>query len=315
MTRFLIRRVGWSLLVLWFVLSATFAMMYAIPADPARAVAGKGASAETLAKVRKAMCLDKGFLGQYGCYVGDAMTGDFGVSSRTGRPVSQILWQHAWPTVQLALMTVFLQVLFGLPLGIIAALKRNQAADYAANVTALIGQSAPTFFIGPLFLYLLAFKAGWFPVGGYGEGFWGRMHHILLPSMTMAVVGIAYYARLARGEMIEAMQEDYVRTARAKGLSERRVVFKHALRNALGPVVTLMGLDLGVLMGGAIVTEYIFSWPGLGREALRAVLEFDPAVVLGVVFVTAVAILVANILVDVAYAALDPRVRLDSASS
>ncbi len=311
MIRFLLRRLGWSVLVLWFVVSATFAMMYAIPADPARAVAGKGADEATLARVRKAMCLDRGFFGQYQCYVGDVMTGNFGKSSRTGRPVSEILWTHAWPTLQLAFMTVFFQVLFGVPLGIIAALRRDRPADYAASVTALIGQSAPTFFIGPLFLYLLAFKAGWFPVGGYGEGFWGRLHHIFLPAMTMAVVGIAYYARLARGEMIEVMQEDYVRTARAKGLSERRVVLKHALRNALGPVVTLIGLDLGILMGGAIVTEYIFSWPGLGREALRAVLEFDPAVVLGVVFVTAVAILIANLLVDLVYAALDPRVRLE----
>jgi peptide/nickel transport system permease protein len=230
---------------------------------------------------------------------------------RTRADVSTMLASKLWPTAQLALATIFLQILFGVPLGVIAALRRNRAADYATNTAALIGQSAPTFFIGPLLLYLLAFKAGWFPVGGYGEGFLDRLHHLVLPAFTLAVVGIAYYSRLMRGEMIEVLQEDYVRTARAKGLSERRVVIRHALRNALAPVVTLIGLDLGVLMGGAIVTEYIFSWPGIGREALRAVLDLDPPVILGVVLITAVAIVVANLLVDLAYAALDPRVRIE----
>ena len=189
-------------------------------------------------------------------------------------------------------------------------MRRNRAADYLANTAALVGQSAPTFFLGPLFLWLLAFEAGWFPVGGYGEGLVSRLHHLALPAFTLAIVGTAYYTRLVRGEMIEVLQEDYIRTAQAKGLSPRSVVLKHALRNALAPVVTLIGLDLGVLMGGAIVTEYIFSWPGLGREALKAILDVDAPVILGVVVVTASAIVIANLLVDIAYALLDPRVRL-----
>jgi peptide/nickel transport system permease protein len=175
----------------------------------------------------------------------------------------------------------------------------------------LIGQSAPTFFLGPLFMYVLGYRLGWFPVSGYGMGGWDRLHHLFLPAFTLAVVGTAYYTRLVRAEMIEILQEDYIRTAKAKGLSSARVVFKHALRNALAPVVTLIGLDLGVLMGGAIVTEAIFAWPGLGREVVLSILELDLPVILGVVLCTATAIVLANLLVDLAYAVIDPRVRLE----
>jgi peptide/nickel transport system permease protein len=204
-----------------------------------------------------------------------------------------------------------LQVLLGVPLGILAAVKRDRPADSAAQVAALLGQTAPTFFLGPLFMYALSYRAGLFPVSGYGKPGLDRLWHLFLPAFTLAVTGIAYYARLVRAEMIEVLEEDYIRTARAKGVPHRRVIFRHALRNALVPVVTLIGLDLGVLMGGAIVTEYIFGWPGLGREAVNGILNIDLPLVLGVVLLSALAILVANLLVDVAYALLDPRVRLE----
>lgn len=310
MARFLCKRLAWAVVVLWFVISGTFALAYLLPADPVRAMVGPHGDPATVARLRARMCLDRPFVVQYGCYVGRIARGDLGESFRTKRPVTKIVGEKLWPTAQLALAALALQLLIGLPLGIIAALKRNRAADAAASVFALLGQSAPTFFLGPLFMYLLAYRFGWFPVSGYGEAGWDRLAHLFLPALTLAVTGIAYYARLVRAEMIEVLEEDYVRTARAKGLPRRTVVLKHGLRNALVPVVTLVALDLGVLMGGAVVTEYIFGWPGLGREAVNAILNVDLPIILGVVLFAATAILVANLIVDVVYALLDPRVTL-----
>jgi peptide/nickel transport system permease protein len=260
-------------------------------------------------RVRAYYCLDRGIVGQYGCYVDHLAHGSLGESYRSKRSVGSIIADRTWPTVQLALAAILLQLLIGVPLGVLAAVRRNRWPDHAANVIGLIGQSAPTFFIGTLLLYLVAYRWGWFPIGGYGDGFIDRVRHLVLPATTLAAVGVAYYARVVRSEMVEVLAEDYVRTARAKGLSERTVIGRHALRNALGPLVTLVGLDLGVLLGGAIVTEYIFAWPGLGREVLQAILEVDNPLILGVVLVSAIAIAFANLLVDIVYLWIDPRLR------
>jgi peptide/nickel transport system permease protein len=308
---FVVRRIAWSAVVIAFVVTATFLMIAAIPADPARTMVGPHADQETIAKVREKYCLDRGVVVQYGCYLGGLVKGDLGTSYRSKRPVTEIIASRIWPTAQLAIAAIVLQLVIALPLGIWAAVRRNRWPDTATGVVTLIGQSAPTFFIATIAIYVLAFRAGWFPVAGYGSGFWGRLHHLVLPAMTLATVGVAYYARLIRSEMIDVLGQDFVRTARAKGVPERRVVLRHGLRNALGPVVTLVGLDLGVLMGGAVVTETIFAWPGLGREVLQAILEVDIPLILGVTLVTAIAIVVANLLVDLVTAWLDPRVRLE----
>ncbi|MBA3539084.1 MAG: ABC transporter permease [Deltaproteobacteria bacterium] len=303
------RRLGWSLLVIWFVITATFAMTAAIPADPAKAMLGPHATPELLARVRVHYCLDDGVVTQYGCWLERLAHGDLGESYRSKRPVAAILADRIWPTAQLALAAILLQLLVGVPLGMLAAARRNRWPDHAANVVGLLGQSAPTFFVGTLALYLFAYRFGWFPIGGYGEAGWDRLHHLVLPAATLATVGIAFYARVVRGELVEILAEDYIRTARAKGISEWRVLVRHALRNALGPLVTLIGLDLGVLLGGAVVTEAIFAWPGLGREVLHAILEVDIPLVVGVVLVAAVAIAIANLLVDLVQLVLDPRLR------
>lgn len=305
----ILRRIAWSALVVWFVVTATFAMTAAIPADPIKALLGPHATPDAIERVRAHYCLDRGVLGQYGCFVDHVIHGDLGESYRSKQPVMTIIGERVWPTVQLALAAIFLQIIIGVPLGVWAAIRRNRWPDHGANLIGLIGQSAPTFFIGTIALYLFAYRFGWFPIGGYGDGLWSRLHHLVLPAMTLAAVGVAYYARVVRSEMIETLMEDYVRTARAKGLAERDVIVKHALRNALGPLVTLIGLDLGVLLGGAVVTEAIFSWPGLGREVLQAVLEIDIPLILGVVLVAAIAIAVANLLVDLVYLWIDPRLR------
>jgi peptide/nickel transport system permease protein len=298
------RRLAWTVLVVWFVVTATFAMTTLIPADPARALLGPHATPDAIERVRAHYCLDQGFFGQYACYLDHIVHLDLGESYRSKRAVTSIIAARIWPTAQLALAAIFLQLVIGVPLGILAAIRRNRWPDHAANLLGLVGQSAPTFFVGTLLLYLFAYRFGWFPIGGYGG-----LSHLVLPAATLAAGGIAYYSRVVRSDLVDALGEDYIRTARAKGLSEHRVVMKHALRNALGPLVTLIGLDLGVLLGGAVVTEYIFAWPGLGREILQAILDIDLPLILGVVLVSAIAIAVANLLVDLVYLWLDPRLR------
>jgi peptide/nickel transport system permease protein len=305
----IVRRLAWTVLVVWFVVTATFAMTLAIPSDPVKALLGPHATPEAVERVRAYYCLDRDWLGQYACYVGRIAHGDLGESFRSKRSVASIIGQRIWPTAQLALAAILLQLLVGVPLGVIAAVRRGRWPDRVASWLALLGQSTPTFFVGTLLLYIFAYRFGWFPIGGYGEGFFGRLAHLVLPAATLASVGIAYYSRVVRTEMIDALDEDYVRTARAKGVPERQVVTRHALRNALGPLVTLVGLDLGLLLGGAVVTEYIFAWPGLGREVLEAILDLDLPLILGVVLVSAIAIAVANLLVDLVYSWLDPRLR------
>ena len=307
--RYIGRRVAWSLLVVWFVVTAAFAMITLIPADPARAMLGPHATEESVAQVRAHYCLDEGLVGQYGCFVARLAHGDLGESYRSKRPVGELIADRLWPTVQLALATILLQLVVGVPLGVVAAVRRGRWPDHATSVVGLLGASLPTFFVGTVLVYVLAYGLGWFPIGGYGDGALDRVHHLVLPAMTLAMVGIAYYARLVRGELADVLAEDYIRTARAKGLRERDVVVRHGLRNALGPLVALLGMDLGVLLGGAVVTESIFAWPGLGREVLQAILEVDLPLILGVVLVTAVAIAIANLLADLLHLWLDPRLR------
>jgi peptide/nickel transport system permease protein len=302
-------RVAWSLLVLWFVVTTTFALAFAIPADPARALVGPHADAATVERVRSELCLDRPFWVAYGCHVGRIMHGDLGTSFRLGRPVAAILWERTGPTVELAVAAVVLQLGLGVALGAVAAMRKDRAADLVTSVLALLGQSAPTFFLGPLFMYLLAYGLGLFPISGHGAPGLDRLWHLALPALTLAFAGVASYTRLVRAELIEVLGADYIRTARAKGAAPSTILIRHALRNALLPVVTYAGIDLGVLLGGAVVTEAVFAWPGLGREAVLAILNVDLPVVLGVTLVAAVAVLVTSLVVDVLVAAIDPRAR------
>jgi peptide/nickel transport system permease protein len=303
------RRIGWTIAVVWFVVSATFVITAAIPADPARALLGPHATEDALVRVRAHYCLDRGLAGQYGCWLDRLAHGDLGESYRSKRAVTAIIADRIWPTAQLALAAIALQLVIGVPLGIVAAIRRRRWPDVAATLVGLIGQSAPPFFVGTVLLYVVAYRWGWLPLSGYGSGVWDRLAHLVLPAMTLAAAGVAYYARVLRSELIDVLREDHIRTARAKGLSERAVIGRHALRNAAGPLVTLIGLDLGVLLGGAVVIELIFAWPGLGREILQATLEVDIPLIVGVVLITAVAIAVANLLVDLTAPWIDPRLR------
>jgi peptide/nickel transport system permease protein len=305
----ILRRIGWAIVGVWFAVTATFAATIAIPADPATALLGPHATEETLRRVRAHYCLDRGVIAQYGCWIGRVVRGDLGESYRSKRAVTAIIAQRVWPTAQLALAAIALQLAIGVPLGITAAVRRGRWQDRGVQVASSIAQSVPAFFAGILLLYALAYRAGWFPIGGYGTGGWDRLAHLALPATTLALVGVAYYARVVRSELIDVLGEDHVRTARAKGLPERAVIGRHALRNALGPLVALVGIDLGVLLGGAVVIELIFAWPGLGREVLQAIFEVDIPLILGVVLVSAIAIAAANLVADLVQLWLDPRLR------
>jgi peptide/nickel transport system permease protein len=305
----IVRRLGWTVVVLWFVVTATFVVTVAIPADPANALLGPHATPEALQRVRAHYCLDRGIAPQYACWISRVAQGDLGESYRSKRAVSAIIADRLWPTVQLALAALALQLLIAVPLGVLAAVRRGRWQDHGVNLITLLGQSVPAFFIGTVLLYLFAYRWGWFPLGGYGAGGWDRIAHLVLPAATLAAVGVAYYARVVRAELVDVLREDYVRTARAKGLPERVVIGRHALRNAVGPLVTLIGIDLGVLLGGAVVIELIFAWPGIGREVLQAIFEVDIPLILGVVLVSGIAIAVANLLVDLVQLWIDPRLR------
>ena len=304
-----LRRLGWSLLVIWFVVTATFLMVVALPADPAKTILGPRATPEALARVNEHYCFDDSIVEQYGCWIGNLASGDLGESYRTRRPVTEMLADRVWPTLQLAVAAIAMAVLFGVPLGMLAATRKRRWPDRAVTAVSLITQSAPPFVIGTVLLYVVAYRWELLPLGGYGAGGLDRIAHLVLPAATLALGGIAYYARVTRGELIETLDQDYVRTARSKGLDEKTVLVRHALRPALPPLVALIGLDLGVLAGGAVVVESVFAWPGLGRELLQAILDVDMPVILGVVLVTAIAVAVANLIVDLVQWKIDPRLR------
>jgi peptide/nickel transport system permease protein len=303
------RRLTWTGVVVLFAVSITFAILHAVPGDPARTLVGPHATEETLAHARKHHGLEQSLPAQYLRYLGQIARGDLGESYRTHRPVRDLLVEHTWPTLQLVLAAVMLQVALGLPLGAWAARGYGRWPDHAAAAVSVLGQAAPPFVLGTALLYLVGHRLGWLPVDGYGDGLIDRLRHLVLPAFTVAAFGIATYAQLIRTELHGALGQDYVRTARAKGLSERTVLWRHALYPVLPPLISAIGVDLGVLLTGAVVVESIFGWPGLGREALLAVLELDLPLILGVVISTSLAIAAINLLADLALLAIDPRGR------
>jgi peptide/nickel transport system permease protein len=308
MLRFLWRRALSALLVLWLVMSGVFMLVHVV-GDPARATLGEKAGPAQLAAFRHKHGLDRPLPERYARYLGDLVAFDLGTSFQNEEPVADMILHRLPRTALLGAMAIFFELLLGLGVGIFAAVRRNSWADTTTMALTLAGISLPTFVTGLWFLSYFAFRLGLFPVGGYGVGFWDHVVHGILPALTLAVTGAATYARVMRGEMIETLRADYVRTARAKGLSEFRVVILHAGKNALIPIMTLVGISLRVLVSGAIITEDIFGWPGMGRLAVESISGLDLPVVMGIVFVACVAVQVGNLLADLAVAALDPRVR------
>ena len=318
MVRFLIRRVALGILVLWLITVAVFALFFIAPNNVAQTLAGRQATPETVALISQRLGLDQPLWKQYLSFLGNALRGDLGYDYYHQVPVTEIMAAALPITLSLVIGASILWLGFGVFNGVISAVRPRSYVDRGLTLFSLFFYSMPTFLLGLLLLYFLYFRLTlngftFFPPGGYApltDGFGPWFQHLVLPWVTLALVSAATYTRLTRASMLDVLSEDYIRTARAKGIGERRVVVRHGLRAALTPVVTQFGIDVGTLLGGVVVTETVFSLPGLGKTAIDAINQQDLPVIIGIVLFASAAVVVANILVDVAYAGLDPRVRL-----
>lgn len=303
MLAFITRRIGYSLLILLGVTFITYLLLFMLPADPARQIAGRSATPEVVAGIRAQLGLDLPFYRQYANYLGNLVQGDLGRSYIQRSPVTELIGSRLRPSLELMAAGIGLELLIGISLGVIAALRRDSWADKALMALSFIGVSAPQFIAAMLFLYFFAVKLGWFPLGGYG-GF----EHLLLPALTLGILGSGWYSRMVRSSMIEVLHQDFIRTARAKGLSRVRVVLRHVLPNAIVPVIPMIGIDIGIFMGGLVVVESVFGWPGIGQLTWQAIQQVDIPVIVGVTTVSAVAIVLGNLVADLVIPWVDPRI-------
>jgi peptide/nickel transport system permease protein len=317
MIRFLARRIGFAVLVMWVVATLIFAVYFIAPKNVARTLAGRQATEQTVRLVERRLGLDQPIHVQYVRYLGRLVRGDLGYSFVNSQPVNELVKRDIPVTASLAIGAAILWLIIGVSTGALAATRPRSLADRITTGTALFFYSMPTFLLGQLillFLFYQLYMAGFrfFPASGYvplsqNPLEWAK--HLILPWFTLALVTAATYSRLTRGAMLDVLGEDYIRTARSKGISERRVTYTHALRSALAPVATQFGIDLGILLGGAVVTEQVFGLPGLGQTAVRAITAEDLPVIMGIALVASAFVVVASIVVDMLYAVLDPRVR------
>ncbi len=310
---FVVRRVGASLLVVLLATMLVFAGVRALPGDTALALAGENRDPAVLEFVRHKYGLDKPLPVQYVTWLGHVVRGDFGQAGRSGLEIGPTILSRIPITLELAFLSIFVALLLGLPAGIAAAVKRGSVADYTGSAFALVGLSVPHFWLGLLFILLFAVKLGWLPASGYVSFFEdpiGNLERMIMPAVVLGTGFSAVVMRQMRSSMLESLGTDYVRTARAKGLSERQVVAGHALRNSMLTVVTLAGVQLGVFISGAVVTEQIFVIPGFGRLTVQAIQQRDYSLIEGVVLVAAVGYVLANLMVDILYSYLNPRIRV-----
>jgi len=306
MHRYLIRRLLLTIPVLLGVATLVFSLIHFIPGDPAQAMLGEGAAPEDVAQLRERLGLDRPLLVQYGSFLQGLMRGDLGVSLRNDQPVLQQILERMPATAELAFASMAVAVLIALPLGIIAAVWRGTAVDYSAMTLSLVGISVPNFWLGPLLAIVFAVELGWLPVGGRGT-----LAHLVLPAATLGAALAAILARMTRASLLEELREPYVLAARAKGVSRTRAVLHHALRNSLIPIVTILGLQFGVVLTGAVITETIFAWPGIGRLLIQSISFRDYPTVQGCVLLIAVTYVGVNLITDLTYGFLDPRIRVD----
>jgi ABC-type dipeptide/oligopeptide/nickel transport system permease component len=307
MGRYLLGRCRQAVPVLFGVTLITFLLTNIGLGDPVRAMMGQRSDPEIAARIRTEYGLDKPLWGRYTLYMGKLFVGDLGYSYRQRRPVSHVLAERLPATARLAVAAMIVALVFGLAVGTVAAVRHNTRWDLLMMTLSLLGISTPVFWLGMMLILLFAVWLGWFPISGYGNG---SLSHLVLPALTLGALQAGYIARMTRSALLEVLRQDYVRTARAKGLTEGVVILKHGLRNAILPVLTLAGIGLGDLLVGAPLTETVFAWPGLGRLLVAAVGNRDLPVVLGATLLFALIYLGANFLVDLAYAVVDPRVEL-----
>jgi ABC-type dipeptide/oligopeptide/nickel transport system permease component len=306
MHRYLIRRLLLTIPVLLGVATLVFSLIHFIPGDPAQAMLGEGAAPEDVAQLRERLGLNRPLLVQYGSFLKGLSQGDLGVSLRNDQPVLQQILERMPATAELAFASMAVAVLIALPLGIIAAVWRGTLVDHGAMTMSLVGISVPNFWLGPLMAIVFAVELGWLPVGGRGT-----LAHLVLPAVTLGAALAAILARMTRASLLEELREPYVLAARAKGVSRTRAVLHHALRNSLIPIVTILGLQFGVVLTGAVITETIFAWPGIGRLLIQSISFRDYPTVQGCVLLIAVTYVGVNLITDLTYGFLDPRIRVD----
>ena len=306
MVSHIVRRLGWTLVVLLGVSMLTFTIIYVLPNDPGLTIAGPRASEEVRAEITRNLGLDKPLFVQYWMYLSKLLHGDLGNSWIYRQDVLDVLMTRLPNTAQLAFAGIFFELLFGLPAGLISALYRGSFIDRFVMMFTIGSISAPSFWVGPILLYIFALRLDLFPVGGFGSPL-----HVVLPAVTIGLAGGAWYARIFRSSILDAMNSDYVRAARAKGQTHWKVVFRHIIPNCLSAVVSMFALDIGIFFGGVVVVETVFGWPGIGQTAWKAIRDMDMPVLMGTILLASVVVTLSNLMADILYAFLDPRIRLD----
>jgi peptide/nickel transport system permease protein len=302
---YLAQRVFQTMLILLGIAAITFLLLYMVPADPAVQIAGRSATAQTVANIRRELGLDQPLLTQFLRYLAGLLHGDLGRSYAQKTDVMTLILSRLPATITLMIAGIAAELAIGVTLGVIAAVCRNSFLDRAVMIASFTTISAPQFLVALLLLYVFAATLGWFPMSGFGSP-----AHVVLPALTLGILGAGWYARIVRSTMIDVLNQDYVRTAKAKGVAPVRVVLRHALPNALLPVIAMIGIDIGQFMAGLVVVEAVFGWPGIGQLAWQAIQQVDIPIIMGVTLVSALAIVLGNLLADLIAPFIDPRIRL-----
>lgn len=305
MLAYIARRLLQTLLILLGISLVTFVLLYLVPADPARQIAGRSATPQTVANIREQLGLNLPFYQQYLRYLGGLLQGDFGRSYLQKTEVAELIRSRLPASLLLMCGAIFCELLLGLTMGVVAALKRGSKTDNGLMIVSFVGVSAPQFVIGILLLYVFAVKLGWFPIGGYGT-----FAHLVLPSITLGFLGAGWYSRMMRSSLLDVLRQDYIRTARAKGLTRAKILFGHAIPNAILPIIAMIGIDIGLFMSGIVVVESVFGWPGIGQLAWQAIQRIDIPIIMGVTMISAFAIVLGNLLADLIAPFVDPRIKL-----
>jgi peptide/nickel transport system permease protein len=305
MLHYVAKRIGASLLIVLGITLVTFALSFLIPADPVAMIAGRNSTAEQRQIIRHELGLDRPIYAQYASYLGRFAQGDLGRSYARKSDVTSLILSRLPATLLLTLGAIIAELLIGIPAGLYAATRRGTRADKAIMTASFVGVSAPQFVVGLLLLYIFAYQLSWLPMSGFGT-----LRHLILPALTLGIAGGGWYSRMMRSTMIDVLRQDYIRTARAKGVPGWQVVCKHALRNAILPIIAMVGIDIGFFMSGAVIVESVFGWPGIGQLAWQAIQSLDIPVIVGVTTVAAVFIVLGNLLADLVAPFIDRRIRL-----
>ncbi|HUQ37135.1 MAG TPA: ABC transporter permease [Aestuariivirga sp.] len=305
MLAYLARRLAASLFILLGVSVITFGLTFLIPADPVAMIAGRNSTPEVREQIRHQLGLDRPLPEQYAAYLGRLVRGDLGKSYARKTDVGELVASRLPPTLLLMLAAIIAELMIGIPAGIYAASRRGTLGDKVAMTLSFASVSTPQFVLGLTLLYVFAYLLGWLPLGGYGS-----FSHLILPALTLGLAGGGWYSRMMRSSMIEVLRHDYIRTARAKGMPEWRVVLKHGLRNAILPIIAMVGLDVGIFMSGVVVVENVFGWPGIGQLMWQAIQSLDIPIIMGVTTVAACFIVLGNLIADMISPLIDPRIRL-----